>query len=450
MSSSFFHFTLLLILSSILFIQHSQPANATYLLPIVKDAKKPQYYTSFLFGTPAFRVYLSIDLSNPWSWFTCHLVGFNDSSYQPVPNSKTYRPIPCVNATCTSYGSQFCYDCNYATCAAAKGQTCGSENYGPYYYTHDVSGREVAPLLVDVISVYKANGPRQQSSAQLPNFPFSCAYYSELKGLSTYTKGVLSLARKDASIHGLISKTFKVPHKFALCLPSSSSTGINGAMYFGGGPYSLPPSKLDFAQTLVTTALVVNPVDIGTTFYRGNASVDYFINVKSILVGGAPIKLNSTLLSIDKNGIGGTKLSTIFPYTILHTQIYNALVEAFISKAASMNITRVAPVSSFGACFSSQNIVGSKTGPNVPVIDLVLLDGKSTWRIYGANSMIKVSNDVRCLAFMDGGVTPKTSVVIGGKQMEDNLIEFDLESSKLGVTSSLLSYGTSCSQFKGI
>lgn len=261
---------------------------------------------------------------------------------------------------------------------------------------------------------------------------------------------MLSLARKEASIHGLISKKFKVPHKFALCLPSSSSNGVNGAMYFGGGPYSLPPSKLDLAQSFVSTSLVVNPVDVGTTFYKGNSSVDYYINVKSISVGGTTVKFNSSLLSIGKNGIGGTKLGTIFPYTILHTEIYNALVGAFVSKAASMNITRVASVSTFGACFSSKNIVGSKTGPNVPVIDLVLNGNKSTWSIYGANSMIKVSNDVRCLAFVDGGVTPTTSIVIGGKQMEDNLIEFDLESSKLGVTSSLLRFGTSCSQFKGV
>lgn len=64
--------------------------------------------------------------------------------------------------------------------------------------------------------------------------------------------------------------------------------------------------------------------------------------------------------------------------------------------------------------------------------------------------MIKVSNDVRYLAFIDGGVEVKTSIMIGKKQMEDNLIEFDLEASKLRVTSSLLNFGTSCSQCKGV
>lgn len=431
--------------------QLSQSASATtpqFLLPILKDAVKPQYYTQFLLGTPPFRVSLSIDLSNPWSWFTCHLVGSNSSSYLPVPNSSTYRPVHCVNATCTAYGSHFCYDCDFQACAAAKGQACGAEVDNPYQYTHDVPGRQVSSLLLDLITIYKSNGP-SPTKAQLANFPFTCAYYSELKGLSQYTKGILSLARKDSTLPGLISKTFNVPRKFALCLPSSSGTGVNGAMYFGGGPYFLPPSKIDLGKSLTTTPLVVNPVDIGVTFYKDSPSVEYFFNVKSIQVGGKTVKFNTSLLSIDKNGFGGAKLSTIDGYTTLHSQVYDAVIATFVIKAAAMNITRVAAVGSFGACFNSRNIVGSRTGPNVPVIDLVL-DGKSSWSIYGANSMIKVSSEVRCLAFMDGGDGVKTSIVIGGKQMEDNLIEFDLEASKLGVTSSLLRSGTTCSQFKGV
>lgn len=42
-------------------------ASSPYLIPILKDSSKPQYITSFLLGTSSFRVYLYIDLSNPWS-----------------------------------------------------------------------------------------------------------------------------------------------------------------------------------------------------------------------------------------------------------------------------------------------------------------------------------------------------------------------------------------------
>ncbi|KHN03052.1 hypothetical protein glysoja_009918 [Glycine soja] len=40
--------------------------------------------------------------------------------------------------------------------------------------------------------------------------------------------------------------------------------------------------------------------------------------------------------------------------------------------------------------------------PNVSTIDLVLKGGFQ-WRIYGANSMVKVAKNVLCLAFVDGG-----------------------------------------------
>lgn len=55
--------------------------------------------------------------------------------------------------------------------------------------------------------------------------------------------------------------------------------------------------------------------------------------------------------------------------------------------------------------------------------------------------------DVWCLGFLDGGAHPKSSIVIGGHQMEDNLLQFDLESKILGFTSSVLVHGTMCANF---
>ncbi|KAL9240783.1 hypothetical protein vseg_014962 [Gypsophila vaccaria] len=326
---------------------------------------------------------------------------------------------------------------------------CLGEIYPPYLYTHDSSygGHTLANLMKDIITVYKSNGTTSFKK-RVFGFPFGCTGIDDLKGLSRHTKGVLSLARKDNSLHSLIAKVFKVPHKFALCLPSSYAYNTNGAMYFGGGPYKLFPSRIKLSRYFVTTPLMVNPIDVGETYEKRNSSIEYFINLKSISIDGTPLKINTSMLLLNKNGLGGTKINPIYPYTTLHTNIYNELVDAFTNKANAMNITRVARVSSFSACYSSKNVVATKTGPKVPNIDLIL-DGKDAiWRIYGSNSMIKVSNNVRCLAFVDGGTKMKSSIVIGGKQMEDSLVEFDLESSKLRVTSSLLSYGTSCSQFR--
>ncbi|GMH29268.1 hypothetical protein Nepgr_031111 [Nepenthes gracilis] len=248
-----------------------------------------------------------------------------------------------------------------------------------------------------------------------------------------------------------------VPHKFAVCISSSSSVSAGGII-FGGGAYSFPPSKLDLSKNLVFTPIVTNPNSTAPIYTVGEPSIEYFIKVRSIKVDGTPVRFNSSLLSFDNDGNGGTKISTLTAYTTLHSEIYSAIVGVFVGKAEAMKIRRVAAVAPFGACFSRRSIAyNGRTGTGVPIIDLVmenrspLLHNKNArWRIYGANSMVEVSTNVSCLAFVDGGSDVRTAVVVGGLQMEDNLVEFDLVSSELGISSSLLRFGTSCSQFKGI
>jgi hypothetical protein len=117
-----------------------------------------------------------------------------------------------------------------------------------------------------------------------------------------------------------------------------------------------------------------------------------------------------TLFCYPHNGkieLGGTKITTSTPYAILHTSIYNVVIDGLVKRAVDSNIPRVATVANFGPCFSVRNVVWSKGGPSAPVIDLEVEAGcgttKSgvTWRIIGANSMGSVNKDVMCLGFKD-------------------------------------------------
>lgn len=151
------------------------------------------------------------------------------------------------------------------------------------------------------------------------------------------------------------------------------------------------------------------------------------------------------MAAIDRKGRGGTKISTVKPYTVMERSIYKAVVTAF-GKALD-KVPRVAPVAPFELCFKSSSLGGTRVGPGVPNIDLVLQNEGAVWRIFGANSMVDVSQDATCLGFVDGGVEPRTSIVIGGHQIEDNLLQFDLAASRLGFTSSLLFTRTTCANF---
>ncbi|KAK3031182.1 hypothetical protein RJ639_035339 [Escallonia herrerae] len=154
--------------------------------------------------------------------------------------------------------------------------------------------------------------------------------------------------RSRISLPSQFSASFSFPRKFAVCL--TSGRNANGAVLFGDGPYVLLPDV---------------DASIG-----GVASSDNFIGVKSVKVNEKIIPINAKFLSINNtDGYGGTKISTVNPYTVLETSIYNAVVEAFVNE---LNATRVASMAPFGACFSSKGIVSTRGGPVMPPIDLVL------------------------------------------------------------------------------
>ncbi|XWS31600.1 hypothetical protein CRYUN_Cryun23aG0090300 [Craigia yunnanensis] len=167
-------------------------------------------------------------------------------------------------------------------------------------------------------------------------------------------------------------------------------------------------------------------------------------------INGKPILINSSLLTVDENGFGGTKLSTATPYTVLETSIYNALTDAFVNESSALNLTVTNAVKPFSVCYSATDIVITRVGPGVPTVDMVMQSDEVFWRVFGSNSMVRIAGDggdVWCLGFLDGGVNPRTPVVIGGHQMEDNLLQFDLDSNILGFTSSVLLHGATCSNF---
>ncbi|CAI8610485.1 unnamed protein product [Vicia faba] len=419
------------------------PKPNSFILPIAKDPKTLQYSTTIKMGTPPKSLDLVIDIRERFLWFEC------DKSY----NSSTYQPIQCGTKKCKQSKGTECITCtNHPLKTGCTNNTCGLSVFNPFdelFVSGDVGE--------DVLSSLRTTNNRGIfKNVNAPHFISSCVYQDKfgvpsfLEGLSKGKKGILGLAKTLISLPTQLATKFKLERKFTLCLPSSSKNNGLGSLFIGGGPYHLGSSKDDFSKFLTYTPLIANRHSTGPIF-DNSPSTEYFIKVNSIKVDNSVINYNSTLLSINRFGGGGTKLSTVIAHTKLHTLIYQPLVNAFVKKAEIRKIKRVKGVAPFGACFDSRTIGKSVTGPNVPTIDLVLKGGVE-WRINGANSMVKVNENVLCLGFVEvglenlGGLEP--SFVIGGHQLEDNLLEFDLVSSKLGFSSSLLLNKASCSSFR--
>lgn len=396
------------------------------LLPVSKDASTRQYVTTISQRTPLVPINLVLDLGGQFLWVDC------DQNYV----SSTYRPARCGSAQCSRARANGCGDCFSAPRPGCNNNTCSV--FPDNTVTRTATSGEVAQ---DVVVVQSTNGFNPGRNVSAPNFVFSCAPTSLLEGLAGGAVGMAGLGWTRIAFPSQFSSTFSFQRKFAICLSSSK-----GVVFFGESPYVFFPN-VDASQLLSFTPLFINPVSTASAFSQGEPSAEYFIGVTSINVDDNVVPLNSTLLYMDSQGVGGTKISTVNPYTVLEDSIYKAVTEAFINASAARNITRAASVAPFDVCFDSSNILGTRLGASVPTINLVLV-GDVTWSIYGANSMVEVNqDDVYCLGFVNGGNNPRTSIVIGGLQLENILVQFDLATSQLGFSSLLNGRQTSCANF---
>ncbi|XP_021898091.1 basic 7S globulin-like [Carica papaya] len=372
------------------------------LLPVSKDASTLQYTAIVNQRTPLVPLKVVIDLGGQHLWVDC------ERNFA----SSTFRPIRCGSAQCSLAASTACSGSNTCVVFPQNGVT-GTTTVG------DIGQ--------DVVAIESTDGSNPGRVATAPGFIITCAPTFLLESLASGAMGMAGLGRTRVSLPAQFSATFSFHRKFALCLSSG-----NGVVFFGNGPYIFLPGTEDLSKSLTFTPL----------FSAGDRSSEYFIGVKSIKVNEKVVPLNTTLLSI-----GGTKISTVKPFTVLQSSIFEAVTTAFVREAAAMNIKRVAPAAPFDVCFSSENIVGTRLGAAVPTISLVLQNEKVVWNMVGSNSMVEVSRDVMCLGFVNGGLETETSIVIGGHQLENNLLQFDLATSRLGFSSTLLGRQTTCANF---
>ncbi|CAI9107889.1 OLC1v1007369C1 [Oldenlandia corymbosa var. corymbosa] len=416
----------------ILFCCFSAEGNQPLFSLIRKDNATKLYSVSMYLGNPYERRDLHLDLGASLSWFDCDH-GFNSSSYVHV-----------------LYNSTLCHMLHYGVhgnCFKKRGPACFN-NSCEFYSENSVTQKAaVGDLLVDTfwLNATDVGNPGIVDLGGIIDFTFSCGTTKLLTGLATGVTGLAALGRFNFSIPADMSRAFSSPWVFAICLPSSPS-GDGAAVFNSYGPYILSPAGIDVSKSMIYTPLLLNPIGGTVRTYPNRPSDEYFIGVTGVRVNGKSVPVNKTLLEINKRtGFGGTKITTSTPYAVLQTSIFKALTAAFKEAASVMKLKPISPVGPFSLCYAADKIPRTRVGPAVPTIDLVLQSNSVFWRIFEANSMVNVGEHAMCLGFLDGGVEPRTSIVIGGLQIEDNLLQFDLVSKRLGFTNSLLSRNTTCS-----
>lgn len=398
--------------------------------PIRKDASTNLYAILIYLKTPLQPSQLHLDLGSYIPWFDCSR-HYKSSTYQPV-----------------IYNTSLCLDLNthaYSNCFDKPGPGCSNDTCD--FAPENPITRKIASarILTDKFALPDSLNSVHVKPAST-NIVLGCTWpnkYSRMiyKGLARGSTGLASLGRFNYSLSAQISRGYSSLWIFSLCLPASSN-GSGIAFFNSAGPYRFSP-KIDASQLLIYTPLIQGPVGADTQISYWYKSPDYYIGLRSFRVNGKEVPLNQSFLVIDELGKGGTRLSTSRVYSVLHTTIFNALAKAFVKECDRLNYTRINPVEPFRVCYAADKIGNTRAGPAVPAIDLVL--DRVNWRLYGSNSMVRVEEGW-CLGLVDGGTETSTPVVIGGHQLQDHLLQFDLERQRLGFAS-LLQQSTSCDKF---
>ncbi|XBI20963.1 hypothetical protein VPH35_062154 [Triticum aestivum] len=241
---------------------------------------------------------------------------------------------------------------------------------------------------------------------------------SLLRSLPAGATGVAGFSRRPLSLPSQLAAQRGFGGKFALCLPDFATLGYG----------DVPPDPY-------FTPLLTNPVN----------AAGYYIPVKGISVSwhevDAPAALLRGALDLDAaTGRGGVVLSTATPYMIMRPDVFRAFAKAFDAaitrgKNPTSTVKRVVPAPKpFELCYKGgfPTTLKRPVSRDVPRINLELGGGATgNWTLFNDNYMVQVDG-ATCLAILPVGpggmpVDGEPAVVIGGKQLENNLLVFDLE-----------------------
>nr|XP_016476309.1 PREDICTED: basic 7S globulin-like [Nicotiana tabacum] len=435
-SSSYLHlfqFCFFLIISTCLAQTTFHPK--TLFLAVKKDPSTLEYITEVHQRTPLVPLKLAVHLGGESLWVDC------EQGYK----SSTYKPARCNSRQCNLARSTACGYCfENTTRPGCNNAACYNLVVNPSMDAMSSTSGEIAE---DVLSIQSISGSIPGPVATVSRFIFSCSTTNLTQNLGKDVKGMVGFGQQSpVSFATQFASAFRFSRKFAICL--SSSTERNGVIFIGHSPYYFSLA-FDASQDLIYTPMITLPHYITITYPHytriNRASSEYYIQVSSIRINGKTLPLNKTLLSLDENDEeGGTKISTAVPYTVLEASVYSAVSKAFVNEMPE-EVKTVSSVQPFKTCFDSTYIGMSRLGYNAPEINLVLHKPNVYWTITGANSLVKVTEKVICLAFVERDEALGQAIVIGGYQMQDNLVEFDLSRGRIGFSNSLFFRQTMCS-----
>ncbi|XP_010525594.1 PREDICTED: aspartic proteinase nepenthesin-2 [Tarenaya hassleriana] len=358
-----------------------------------------EYFMDVLVGTPPKHFSLILDTGSDLNWIQClpchDCFEQNGDFYDPKASS-SFANITCRDPRCSLVSSP------------DPPRPCKSDNQScPYFYWYGDSSNTTGDFAVETFTVNLTTGSGNSEYKKVENVMFGCGHWN--RGLFHGASGLLGLGRGPLSFSTQLQSLYG--HSFSYCLVDrNSDVNVSSKLILGEDKDMLSHPNLNF------TAFVAgkeNPVD---TFY--------YVQIKSILVGGEVLNIPEGTWNILSDGTGGTIVDSGTTLSYFAEPAYTIIKNKFSEKLkGKYQVFRDFPI--LDPCFN----VSGVGKVQLPELGITFADG-AVWNFPVENTFIWLDESLVCLAVLG---TPRSAFsIIGNYQQQNFHILYDTKRSRLG------------------
>ncbi|KAL3332606.1 hypothetical protein AABB24_032927 [Solanum stoloniferum] len=357
-----------------------------------------EYFMDVFVGTPPKHFSLILDTGSDLNWLQCvpcyDCFEQNGPHYDPK-DSSSFRNISCHDPRC-----QFVTSPDPPPPCKSENQTC------PYYYWYGDSSNTTGDFALETFTV-NLTTPSGSEFRKVEDVMFGCGHWN--RGLFHGAAGLLGLGRGPLSFASQLQSLYG--HSFSYCLVDrNSNSSVSSKLIFGEDKDLLKHPQLNF------TSLVGGKDNPAETFY--------YVQIKSVIVGGEVLNIPKETWNLSPEGVGGTIIDSGTTLSYFAEPAYEIIKDAFVKKVKSYPIVHDFPI--LNPCY---NVSGVKN-VEFPSFGIVFGDG-AVWNFPVENYFIKLElEDIVCLAILG---TPRSALsIIGNYQQQNFHILYDTKRSRLG------------------
>ncbi|XP_056171360.1 aspartyl protease family protein 2-like [Syzygium oleosum] len=358
-----------------------------------------EYFMDVFIGTPPQHFSLILDTGSDLNWIQCvpcYACFVQNGPHYDPSDSTSFRNISCRDPRCHLVSSPDPpLPCN------SDSQTC------PYFYWYGDSSNTTGDFALETFTVNLTSPAGKSEYRKVEDVMFGCGHWN--RGLFHGAAGLLGLGRGPLSFSSQLRSLYG--HSFSYCLVDrNSDTSVSSKLIFGEDRGLLSHPNLNYTSFVGGQN---NPAD---TFY--------YVQIKSIVVGGEILKIPEETWALGTDGSGGTIIDSGTTLSYFADPAYDVIKQAFLDKVKGYPL--VQDIEILHPCY---NISGVEK-VEFPEFGIVFSDG-AVWNFPVENYFIPlVPGELVCLAILG---TPRSALsIIGNYQQQNFHILYDTKKSRLG------------------